>query len=168
MKPRRAWYEPTLAAGVKAFFKKVDWSKVDPNVERLPYLAQQPKKNTPCIKAIPAKDEELYPSLKQPDWKERLNSDNLAAVDALLRDYDACLSRIWACRIPAKEEERCACFLREWFPKPGLEDVYALLTDFHFSGYYILGSIGCDLKEENPSREKSSCFAKATRKPSLP
>ena len=52
---RRVWYEPTHAAKVKAFFKKADWSKVDSNVERLPYLAQQLKKNTPRIKAKPAK-----------------------------------------------------------------------------------------------------------------
>ena len=38
---RRAWYEPTHAAKIKAFFKKVDWDEVDSNVERLPYLAQQ-------------------------------------------------------------------------------------------------------------------------------
>ena len=84
METRRAWYEPTHAAKVKAFFKKVDWSKVDSNVERLPYLAQQLKKNTPHIKAKPAKDEELFSFARQPDWKEHLNSDKLAAVDALL------------------------------------------------------------------------------------
>ena len=112
METRRAWYEPTHAAKVKAFFKKVDWSKVDSNVERLPYLAQQLKKNTPRIKAKPVKDEELFSFAQQPDWKEYLNSDSdkLAAVDALLRDHDACLSRIRACRVPVKEkkaEERC-------------------------------------------------------------
>ena len=84
METRRAWYEPTHATKVKAFFKKVDWNKVDSNVERLPYLAQQLKKNTPRIKAKPAKDEELFSFARQPDWKEQLNSDKLAAVDALL------------------------------------------------------------------------------------
>ena len=103
---RRAWYEPTHTAKVKAFFKKVDWSKVDSNVERLPYLAQQLKKNTPRIKAKPAKVEELFSFAQQPDWKEQLNSDKLAAVDALLRDHDACLSRIRACRVPVKEKKR--------------------------------------------------------------
>lgn len=38
----------------------MDWSKVDSNVERLPYLAQQLKKNTPRIKAKPVRDEELF------------------------------------------------------------------------------------------------------------
>lgn len=33
---RRAWYEPTHAAKLKAFFDKVDRRQVDSNVERLP------------------------------------------------------------------------------------------------------------------------------------
>ena len=123
METRRAWYEPTHAAKVKAFFKKVDWSKVDSNVERLPYLAQQLKKNTPHIKAKPAKDEELFSFARQPDWKEHLNSDKLAAVDALLRDYDACLSRIRACRVPLKEKKRKSDVERILYAR-GQEDEY--------------------------------------------
>ena len=120
---RRAWYEPTHAAKVKAFFKKVDWDEVDSNVERLPYLAQQLKKNTPRIKAKPAKDEELFSFARQPDWKEQLNSDKLAAVDALLRDYDACLSRIRACRVPLKEKKRKSDVERILYAR-GQEDAY--------------------------------------------
>lgn len=123
METRRAWYEPTHAAKVKAFFKKVDWSKVDSNVERLPYLAQQLKKNTPRIKARPAKDEELFSFARQPDWKEQLNSDKLAAVDALLQDYDACLSRIRACRVPLKEKKRKSDVERILYAR-GQEDAY--------------------------------------------
>ena len=123
METRRAWYEPTHAAKVKAFCKKVDWSKVDSNVERLPYLAQQLKKNTPRIKAKPAKDEELFSFAQQPDWKEQLNSDKLAAVDALLRDHDACLSRIRACRVPLKEKKRKSDVERILYAR-GQEDAY--------------------------------------------
>ena len=123
METRRAWYEPTHAAKVKAFFKKVDWDEVDSNVERLPYLAQQLKKNTPHIKAKPAKDEELFSFARQPDWKEHLNSDKLAAVDALLRDYDACLSRIRACRVPVKEKKRKSDVERILYAR-GQEDEY--------------------------------------------
>ena len=123
METRRAWYEPTHAAKVKAFFKKVDWSKVDSNVERLPYLAQQLKKNTPRIKANPAKDEDLFFFARQPDWKEQLNSDKLAAVDALLRDHDACLSRIRACRVPVKEKKRKSDVERILYAR-GQEDAY--------------------------------------------
>ena len=121
---RRAWYEPTHAAKVKAFFKKVDWDEVDSNVERLPYLAQQLKKNTPRIKAKPAKDEELFSfAAQQPDWREQLDSDKLAAVDALLRDYDACLSRIRACRVPLKEKKRKSDVERILYAR-GQEDAY--------------------------------------------
>ena len=123
METRRAWYEPTHAAKVKAFFKKVDWGQVDSNVERLPYLAQQLKKNTPRIKAKPAKDKELFSFARQPDWKEQLNSDKLAAVDALLRDYDACLSRIRACRAPVKEKKRKSDVERILYAR-GQEDTY--------------------------------------------
>ena len=123
METRRAWYEPTHAAKVKTFFKKVDWSKVDSNVERLPYLAQQLKKNTPRIKAKPAKDEELFSFARQPDWREHLDSDKLAAVDALLQDYDACLSRIRACRVPLKEKKRKSDVERILYAR-GQEDTY--------------------------------------------
>ena len=123
METRRAWYEPTHATKVKAFFKKVDWNKVDSNVERLPYLAQQLKKNTPRIKATPAQDEELFSFARQPDWKEQLNSDKLAAVDALLRDYGACLSRIRACRVPVKEKKRKSDVERILYAR-GQEDAY--------------------------------------------
>ena len=121
---RRAWYEPTHAAKVKAFFKKVDWDEVDSNVERLPYLAQQLKKNTPRIKARPARDEELFSFAAQhPDWREQLDSDKLAAVDALLRDYDACLSRIRACRVPLKEKKWKSDVERVLYAR-GQEDAY--------------------------------------------
>ena len=120
---RRAWYEPTHAAKVKAFFKRVDWDAVDSNVERLPYLAQQLNKNTPRIKAKPARDEELFSFARQPGWKEQLNSDKLAAVDALLQDYDACLSRIRACRVPLKEKKRKSDVERILYAR-GQEDAY--------------------------------------------
>lgn len=121
---RRAWYEPTHAAKVKAFFKKVDWDEVDSNVERLPYLAQQLKKNTPRIKAKPTKDEELFSfAAQQPDWREQLDSDKLTAVDTLLRDHDACLSRIRACRVPVKEKKRKSDVERILYAR-GQEDAY--------------------------------------------
>lgn len=123
METRRAWYEPTHAAKVKAFFKKMDWSKVDSNVERLPYLAQQLKKNAPRIKARPVKDEELFSFARQPDWREQLNSDKLAAVETLLRDHDACLSRIRACRVPVKEKKRKSDVERILYTR-GQEDAY--------------------------------------------
>lgn len=103
---RRAWYEPTHAAKLKAFFHKVDWSRVDSNVERLPYLAHQLKKNTPKLKAVPAQDGELFAFAVRPDWQSKLDKDILDAVAALLRDYEACLSRIRACWAPVQSKGR--------------------------------------------------------------
>ena len=103
---RRAWYEPTHAAKLKAFFNRVDWNQVDSNVERLPYLAHQLKKHTPKIKAIPARDEELFIFAAQSDWQNKLDKHVLEAVSALLKDYEACLSRIRACHVPIRSKGR--------------------------------------------------------------
>ena len=102
----RAWYEPTHAQRLNAFFEKVDWNEVDSNVERLPYLAQQLKKHTLRIKPKPAEDRELFTFAQNPDWKEHLDKNTLARVSALLRDYESCLSRIRACRAPIREKSR--------------------------------------------------------------
>ena len=103
---RRAWYEPTFAQRLEDFFKSVDWSEVDSNVERLPYLARQLKKHTPKIKDKPAADGELFAFAKQQGWKAALDSNILAQISALLEDYEAVLSRIRACRAPIKEKPR--------------------------------------------------------------
>ena len=103
---RRAWYEPTHAAKLKAFFNRVDWSQVDSNVERLPYLAYQLKKYTPKLKAVPAQDEELFVFASQPDWPNKLDKGVLDTVSALLKDYEMCLSRIRACRVPVRSKGR--------------------------------------------------------------
>ena len=65
----------------------------------------------------------MFSFARQPDWKEQLNSDKLAAVDALLRDYDACLSRIRACRVPLKEKKRKSDVERILYAR-GQEDAY--------------------------------------------
>jgi len=84
----------------------VDWSRVDSNVERLPYLAHQLKKHTPKIRSSPARDEELFTFAAKPDWKEKLDRGTLDAVAALVKDYEACLSRIRACRAPIQSKGR--------------------------------------------------------------
>ena len=103
---RRAWYEPTHAEKIKRFFDSVDWNQVDSNVERLPYLAHQLKKNTPRIKSKPAADNELFTFAQDLGWKERLDDDTLFQISALLGDYEACLSRIRASRVPIRDKQR--------------------------------------------------------------
>jgi len=103
---RRAWYEPSHKEKLDAFFEKTDWSKVDSHIERLPYLARQLEQNTPRIKAKPAKDSELFRFAQERGWKNRLDKQVLSSVSELLKDYEHCLSRIRACRIPVKDKQR--------------------------------------------------------------
>lgn len=103
---RRVWYEPTHREKRKAFFEKTDWAAVDSNVERLPYLADRLRKNTPRIKPKPASDSELFQFAARENWQNDLDMDILHAVGALLQDYEACLSRIRVCRAPIRDRQK--------------------------------------------------------------
>lgn len=103
---KRAWYEQSRRQKIEAFFKKTDWTQTDSYLERLPHMARQLKKHTPKIKPTPAADSELFLFAQNPCWKDGLDTDTLTAVAALLRDYEACLSRIRACRAPVTAKHR--------------------------------------------------------------
>lgn len=103
---RRAWYEPTHAQKLKAFFEKTDWEQVGSCMERLPYLAYLLKKNTPRLRPKPAADEELFTFAQTAGWKKRLDPAVLSSVKALLDDYENCLARIRACRVPMNRMQR--------------------------------------------------------------
>lgn len=118
-----AWYEQTPAEKRKEFFEKTDWSAVTSNVERLPYLAYMLKKNTPKLKPKPATDSELFTFAAEPDWKEKLDSHILSDVSALLRDYEACLSRIRACRAPIRHKAKQSDIDRILYSR-GQEEIY--------------------------------------------
>ena len=75
-------------------------------MERLPYLARQLKKHTPKIKDKPAADSELFTFARQPNWKTTLDPNILERVSVLIKDYEAVLSRIRACRVPIREKPR--------------------------------------------------------------
>ena len=75
-------------------------------MERLPYLAHQLKKHTPKLKAVPVRDGELFIFAAQPNWQNKLDKGVLTAVGTLLKDYEACLSRIRACRVPIRSKGR--------------------------------------------------------------
>lgn len=120
---RGKWYELTFQQKHKAFFEKTDWSKVDSNLERLPYLAYQLKKNTPKLKPKPAKDGELFVFARERDWKESLDPQILSSASALLSDYETCLSRIRACRVLVQNKQRKNDIERILFSR-GQEDIY--------------------------------------------
>lgn len=98
--------EPSRKQKTEAFFKKYNWSEMSSNLERLPYLARQLKKHTPKIKNKPAADKKLFKFAQDEHWKDALDADVLTAVAALLKDYEACLSRIRACRAPIAAKPR--------------------------------------------------------------
>lgn len=75
-------------------------------MERLPYLAKQLKENTKRLNPKPAEDKELFAFAVKPDWKDMLDANILSSVGNLLRQYEAVLSRIRACRAPIKNKSR--------------------------------------------------------------
>lgn len=122
-KERRAWYEPTHREKLKAFLEKTDWSAVDSNVERLPYIADRLKKNTPKIKPKPALDSKLFKFAVQESWKNTLDMDILLSVRELLQNYEACLSRIRACRASVRDRQKEKDINRILFAR-GQEEIY--------------------------------------------
>lgn len=102
---QRKWYEPTPAERLKAYYEKTDWSKVDSNLEKLPYLAHQLGELTPKIKPRAHQPAELY-SFATSGWEEQLDKSILSAVAALAQDYKHCLQRICASRSPIREKKR--------------------------------------------------------------
>lgn len=120
---RRAWYEPTHRERLETFFAGIDWDQVDSPVERLPWLARQLERNTPKVQEKPAKDSELFAFAQERSWKKQLDEKTLSSVSALLWDYEHCLSRIRACRAPAKGQQRKTDIDRILYAR-GQEEVY--------------------------------------------
>ena len=79
---------------------------MDSNVERLPYLAYMLGKNTVPVVDKPAADEELFTFATDENWKDKLSSDKMEKLSALITDYERCLSRIRACGQPVKDRQR--------------------------------------------------------------
>ena len=101
-----AWYEPTAKQKMKHFINATDWNAVTSNVERLPYLAEMLRKNTPKIKGKPAKDSDLFAFAEAEGWKDKLDPVLLSSASDLIRDYEAVLNRIRTCRAPIKQKTK--------------------------------------------------------------
>ena len=86
-------------------------------------MALQLKKHTPAVRAKPARDHQLFTFAQQPDWKEHLDGEILEQISALLWDYEACLSRIRACRVEPSEKKRKSDIARILFAR-GQEELW--------------------------------------------
>ncbi|MBQ2427185.1 MAG: hypothetical protein II264_01680 [Ruminococcus sp.] len=149
--PNHAWYEDTPQKKIKDFFEMTDWSTVTSNVERLPYLAKQLKENTKRLNPKPAEDSELFTFAVKPDWKEQLDANILSSVGNILRQYEAVLSRIRACRAPIKNKSRQNDIDRVLYSR-GQEDVIdsdALYAEFSKLSPERISSIRGELTEQS-------------------
>ena len=101
----RLWYEPTRLQRKKKLIEETDWTEVSSNLERLPYYAFLLKKHTKKAKRRTVTDEELFRFAK-PGWKEKLDQEKLEGIRYLVQQYEACTSRIRACRAPIRTRKR--------------------------------------------------------------
>ena len=101
-----AWYEESSAQKTQRYFASTDWDAVTSNVERLPFLAEQLRANTPKLSPKPAEDSELFTFAEKQDWKATLDPRILSGVSELVTAYDAVLNRIRFCRSAIKKASR--------------------------------------------------------------
>ena len=105
------------------YFEITNWKGITSNVERLPWLAEQLRNNTPRLKPEPASAAELFSFAEKSDWKEKLDSGILEAISELVRTYDAVLNRIRYCRSPSRVTPKRNDIDRVLYSR-GQEDLY--------------------------------------------
>ena len=119
----RKWYAPSIKQRKQDFIRNTDWSKVSANVERLPYLAYMLEQNTPRIKLKPAPMEALFSFAENPGWEQELDPSAMAAVEEIIREYEACLNRIRISKAPISNRRRSSDIERILFSR-GQENRY--------------------------------------------
>lgn len=132
---RSAWYEPTPREKLETFIQSTDWSKVDSNLERLPYLAYKLKACTPKIKAKPAPDSELFSFAADPAWKDSLDPSLFSLTENIIREYHSCLNRIRISKAPIKNRQKKNDIERILFSR-GQEESYT--ADELYAAFSVL------------------------------
>ena len=103
---QRKWYEPTAKEQLRAYYERTDWSQVNSNLERLPYLAYQLENHTPKVKTRRKSASQLYTFAAEKGWEKQLDPNILSSVKRLAQDYKHCLQRIRASRKPIAQKLR--------------------------------------------------------------
>lgn len=118
------------------YFEITDWERITSNVERLPYLAEQLRTQTPKLNPEPAADSELFSFAMRPDWKEQLDPEKRSAISELIQTYDSVLNRIRYCRSPSrvtpkrKDIDRIL-YSRGQEGRYDPDDLYAAFSELH-------------------------------------
>ena len=68
-------------------------------------------------------DRELFTFAQEDGWQIRLDPQILSSVSELLKDYERCLSRIRACRVPVRHRQKKSDIERILYAR-GQEDLY--------------------------------------------
>ena len=118
---------------LKQFFENTNWEEIDSNVEKLPYYAKMLKDGIPKIKAAIIPDNKLFNFAVEDDWKEKLNTDILDAVSALISEYDEVLRRIRVSRADIQTKKRYKDIDRILFSQGKDEDFDADVLYAEFS-----------------------------------
>lgn len=120
---QRKWYEPTAKEQLQSYYARTDWSQVNSNLERLPYLAYQLERNTPKIKIRRKGAAQLYTFATEQGWEKKLDPAILSSVNMLVQDYKHCLQRIRASRKPIQQKLRQSDIERILYSRGQEEDV---------------------------------------------
>lgn len=133
----------------KQKIEATDWSAVSSNVERLPYYAYMLEKHTPKLKYAPVSDEELFRFAVKTGWRENLDRSILSSVSVLLQEFEACLSRIRACKAPIQTRRRESDISRILYSRGqetiyDVDELYSLFSDFEDERIAELRSLICD------------------------
>lgn len=91
---RSEYYEDTPKKKLDKFIANTDWSKVDSNIERLPYYAYMLRKHTPKAPVNERPAHELFSFAAKPNWQDALDKDLLSLMASIIYEYEHCLKRI--------------------------------------------------------------------------
>ncbi len=103
---RSEYYEETPKKRLEKFIESTDWSKVDSNVERLPYYAYMLRKHTLKLPAKERPISELFAFAAEPDWQESLDGDLLSMMERIINEYERCLKRIRTSKSAIKDKPK--------------------------------------------------------------
>ncbi|MGN0615652.1 hypothetical protein [Ruminococcus flavefaciens] len=88
-------------------FEKFEGKKSDiPRIKGMIEIRDCLREVISCQIDKPADDSDLFTFAADENWKDKLSSNKMKKLSALITDYERCLSRIRACGQPVKDRQR--------------------------------------------------------------